>query len=74
MTKLERSEINLKEKSFNFEFSTIRIKQLRVSANRWHYGFQLCFKTFANNCKIANNTTTAESREKMSAGLESLEF
>ncbi len=52
----------------------MRINQLPVYATRWQHGSQICFATFIDKNKIANNSTTTKAREKVSTDLESLEF
>jgi hypothetical protein len=56
----------------------MRENQLPVSAARWEHWSQvpamLCNFCFVKNHKIADNSATAEAREKIGAHLESLEF
>jgi hypothetical protein len=54
----------------------MRVNKLTGSTTRWQHGYQICLETFffVKNHKIADNSTTATAREKISTDLESLEF
>jgi hypothetical protein len=53
----------------------MRGNQLPVSATRWQHWFQICFAIFLlKDYKIAKNSITAKTRDKISTELESLEF
>ncbi len=78
-----KKNFNYSNKKFNYigscvhihKMFLIRINQLPDSVARWQHVFEICFETyFVKSHKIADNSATAEAREKVSIDLESLEF